>query len=633
MTRQSLTSPGSNRASVLFPVVPVQGESLLGYVLRTAEWNHLGRFGAALQALGLSCRYSRHTLSEVANGWSEFREALGIDPVALTIPWGTQPVERGRRRLGGVWLRADLIAASRRRLPPSIRPGQHDQAIWMVKHLGFCPTSWEYLIEVCPRPWCGRPLWWWGAASIDQCWHCGGRLCEVKKTSKVPPPDKPHLRWVVDLFDHREDVVERAISRVPPLFSICDATDVYELIVGLARIFHDMTGLPAQGSARETAKATANAARYILDFPRSHWDLDQGANDAQADFRTRLRCLRDHSSIASVRENAGAILDYWRTRARPNLPEVSDLPYLNLRSTARALQIEASEVNNLAKHGFLDARPTGGGNRRTHWSFRRKQVMALQARMAERLSWAAFCRITGLPQVAIEQLLNAGVLRRCEDGAVQLLYGPHHLEPNTSGSFIKQLLDAALPNLPPGWIALRDVMIGVGGRAKPWQPILSAALSGDIPGGFALSQGDRLDAISIHPLIARRLIMGGPHAVSPFGVEHSLSISRPTQIGVGDAASYLNCTAQDISWLRARGHLESVGIPAARAMYDRACVEMLGGTYISTREIAARIGLKAKDVWEGFDLIAEETTIGQGFHLRAAIEPKLAQLAGSLFEG
>lgn len=68
-------------------------------------------------------------------------------------------------------------------------------------------------------------------------------------------------------------------------------------------------------------------------------------------------------------------------------------------------------------------------------------------------------------------------------------------------------------------------------------------------------------------------------------------------------------------------------------MYDRACVEMLGRTYISTREIAARIGLKAKDVWEGFDLIAEETTIGQGFHLRTAIEPKLDELAGSLFEG
>lgn len=176
-------------------------------------------------------------------------------------------------------------------------------------------------------------------------------------------------------------------------------------------------------------------------------------------------------------------------------------------------------------------------------------------------------------------------------------------------------------------------MVGVGGRAKPWLPIVSAALAGDIPGGFALSQGNRLDAIAIHPLIARRLVMGGPHAIGPFGVAPSLSSSESTQIGVGDAASYLNCTAQDISWLRARGHLESVAIPAARAMYDRACVEMLGRTYISTREIAARIGLKAKDVWEGFDLIAEETTIGQGFHLRAAIEPKLAELAGSLFEG
>jgi len=55
-------------------------------------------------------------------------------------------------------------------------------------------------------------------------------------------------------------------------------------------------------------------------------------------------------------------------------------------------------------------------------------------------------------------------------------------------------------------------------------------------------------------------------------------------------------------------------------------VEALSVTYISTREIAARLGLKPKEVWEGFDFVVNEATIGQGFHLRAAIETKFDQL-------
>lgn len=624
--RDLTTSLDKGHATVLFPVDPVQGETLLSYVMRTAEWNHLGRFGAALQALGFSCRYSRHTLCEVTRGLGEFRDALGVHPLALATLWGVEPLEAGRRRLGGVWLRPNHIAASRRRLPPSILAGQHDQAIWMVKHLGFCPSTWELLTEVCPRRWCGRPLWWWGAPSIDQCWHCGSRLNEVKRSTKVPVSDRPPLRWIVDLFDDREEVVERAINRVPPIFSISNATDLYELIVGFARIFQDLWRLPTQGAAKDTARAAAAAARFILEFPRSHWDFEQSEMGEVSDFRIRLRSLRDHSSIASVRENAGNVLDYGRDRARPNVPEVPTLRYLNLTNTARALQIEASAVNDLVAHKFLVALSAGGGRMRKHRSFRRTQVAALQSRMVGRLSWADFCRLTGLPQVAVEQLLAVGALRRCEDDAIRFLYGPGHLERIAATSYVEQLLRVALPEAPSGWISLRDVMTGVGGRAKPWAPMLNAALEGDIPGGVARSQGDRLDALAIHPLVARRMVMGGPEVSLPFGEPPSLTSDVATHMGAGGVADYLNCTAQDISWLRARGYLRSISIPPARALYLRSDVEALSVTYITTREIAARLGLKAKEVWEGFDFVANEATIGQGFHVRAAIETKFDQM-------
>lgn len=120
--------------------------------------------------------------------------------------------------------------------------------------------------------------------------------------------------------------------------------------------------------------------------------------------------------------------------------------------------------------------------------------------------------------------------------------------------------------------------------------------------------------------------MGGPKVSLPFGEPPSLTSDTVTQMGAGGAADYLNCTAQDISWLRARGYLRSISIPPARALYLRSDVEALGVTYITTREIAVRLGLKAKEVWEGFDFVANEATIGQGFHVRAAIETKFDQM-------
>lgn len=613
--------------TMLFPIAPVQGETLVGYVMRTVEWNHLGRFGGALKVLGLSCQHTRNPLGELSDGLKEFHLALGIDAEALATLWGAEPMLAGRRRLGGVWLRPGLIASAVRRLPPSVRDRQSDQAIWMVRHLGFCPSTWELLTEVCPRRWCGRPLWWWGAAAIDQCWHCGGRLGEVKRRAKVSKADRQSLRWVADLFENREDVVQGAITKIPPLFSVADATDAYEFVVGLARMFQDLWSLPAQIPTRDAVRTTATAARYILDFPQSHWDFERAKADGdRPSFRARLRLLRDHNPIASVRINAGIALDFGRERTRIRVPAIPDTSLLSLRNAARALQVELCVVNDLVAHKFLNAVPAEGRSKRKAASFYRKQIAALQKRFSNKLSWGDFSRSTGLPKAALGQLLDAGVLRPSNDGAVRLVYGDQHLDRTSAESFLRQLMEKA-SEPREGWVALRDVMQGVGGRQKPWSRILTAAIKGEIPGGVGYPQGGRLDAISIHPMTAYRLVMGGPGAASPFAhLQSPHSKYHSCKLGVAEAAAHLNCTAQDISFLRTRGFLQSVSVPPEHASYRRQDVDELGVTYISTREMAARLGLKPKDLWQGFDLIGAETTIGQGFHVRAVIEPKLQAL-------
>lgn len=86
--------------------------------------------------------------------------------------------------------------------------------------------------------------------------------------------------------------------------------------------------------------------------------------------------------------------------------------------------------------------------------------------------------MTDLPAIAVEQLVALGLLEHRVDPAVQVLKGDRLLSATSVKAFLTRFDNVPQRYNAPGWIRLQDAFMGVGGREKPWGPVLASWLSG-----------------------------------------------------------------------------------------------------------------------------------------------------------
>lgn len=610
--------------SLLFPLSPEPGETLLGFLVRSAEHNYLPSPSPILSDLGVNLHLKGDCLGRLAEDVPLLAEVLGLSLADVHRLWGAEPLSGGRRRLGGVWLRPSMIFSSHRRLPRMFVPSGADQALWMVRNLGFCPESWELLVDRCPRPWCGRRLTWCSANSLHLCGFCGASVSEADR-QVVPRKDRRALAWLADLFVEDEERVSRSLREIPPAFVLEGATEAYELVSALVKPMRGLSRSKQAGKASNLADL-ASACRFVLDFPRSVWDLQQLDKETWHKFRSQMQLVAQYTPQTAVAREVRRILEYGHARIRsPHRPSTESI-WLTISAAARLLKVERSGVRALIDAGLLPAMKDGGGEIREHSAIPRNSVVDLDIRIRERIGWKNFCSESGLPQIAAEQLLATGLLHLKEDLAVSHLFRDRQLERDSAYSLLNMRWPSFLDEQEESnWVPLSRVMQGVGGREKPWARIIQAALNGDLPGGVRRTHLDtKLVEHCIHPITARRLIMGGPFARTPFDFQDGdLGEHWRPHLSPGETALHLNCTAQDITWLRSCKMLEPVNAKGRPTHYVRSDVEALGRELISTREIAARLGLKPVDVWQSLQNRASGGAFGQGFYERGLVEPIL----------
>ncbi|MBW8303069.1 MAG: helix-turn-helix domain-containing protein [Brevundimonas sp.] len=422
---------------------------------------------------------------------------------------------------------------------------------------------------------------------------------------------------MLGLFDDDDEVVARSMGSVPPNFELETATDLHELIYALARPMQAFRGVTDD---RVLLTDFAQACRFVRDFPRSHWDLDQLDLGVRSDFKRRLEGVFRHSRYPVVQTEVKRILEYGRPR-RPYVCRKFKQPLFDVTRAAAFLHVQRGDVRRLVAAGHLKARPMAGGKSRGHYVMRRKDVEALDAKLKARMGWREFCSNASLPTLALEQMLASGVLRPREDPAVLALFGDRQICLTHAEAFLDRFNDLPQEDAE-GWPSLKQVMWGVGGREKPWARVLDAGLTGELPGGLRRDP-DRpgFGNLKVHPITAASLIMGGPDSDSPFAFSEGDygQFLRPS-LRPGEVEAHLNCTAQDVSWLRYSGHLRPTNEKGHPTIYSRAEVEAVGRRFITTREIAARLGVKPKDVWIRLEGLRTEAQIGQGFYDRSLIE-------------
>lgn len=615
---------------LLFPVEPQPHETLLGFVVRCVERNRLGTPVTFMRAVGLELKGKGDFLNRLQAELPALAQALSMSVESLEGLWGSQPIAKGReRRLGGVWLRPALIMQSTRRVPPSINPGEPDNARWMIRPISFCSTRWEILIDRCPSKWCSKVLTWPGADSLHLCRHCGTPLSTAPRRT-IPRQYRGWLQWVMSLLDDDERLQEAAVRRVPTSFRVETATEVFELLLAFQHAFKVSKTKPIEEIIDDPEDAIDQgdwlhwvaAARFMLEYPRSHWDLLQKRDpDERAAFHHAFKRIAHNSNVPLVRSeltriNLGAGHQPRESSCRERQPS----PEMTSHTAAKELGVTPGALKQLVEAKMLMPLRSRGA-RRTISFYAAADIDALKVARSEGMSCSWFRAVAALPEMAIEQLSALGYLEFCRNPATGLLYGDRQLRADMADPILERFANLPPPPTTSSWISLSEAFMGVGGREKPWGPVLAAWLNGSLPGGLANDAVIGPPSLTISTAVARSLVMGGPTAVPWFGFQSEYyGDLRRDWLSPGETAVYLNCSAVEISFLLEKGHLHPL-VGQNRTRFARSEVENFARAWMNTREAAARLGVSPRHVWRELEAYCIRRSLGRGFHKRDELEP------------
>lgn len=607
---------------LLFPVMPAPGETLPGYLLRNVEPNFLSSIRPLLDVAGVDLTLAGNCVDKLGAVADRLYDNFCVPADAWAGLWGVESKRGGRRRLGGVWLTPGQVESGRRRVPRSHVAGEPDKAIWMVRNLGFCPATWEILVDRCPRPAC-QPLTWLSATALHDCGHCRTAVSAAKRRI-VPRAFRPALSWVVGLFgDDAEQ--ERSMKALPPLFGAQAPTDAYELVLAIARAIRVVRDPTIHGRVNFELSDVARACRYLLDHPRSHWDLHQEGGDVVSAFRARLEIQLRGSRRPEVRSDLIRVLQYgWPGKGK--IDPVWEADWLSVTEAAAMLRLERRKVRSLIDAGLLHEDSKLGGRHRIHSSLQKVRVDRLRSELTAQMPLKEFQSRTGLPRSAVEQFLGLGLLAETTSEAAKLVYRGLHIKRESAEALLNSLTAVMEAEPHDGCIPIREVMRGVGGRPKPWARLLLAALDRKLPGGLGGGPDSRFTDLTLHPVTARHLVMGGIEGGHPFAFQPGdLGEWERPEMASSEVEEFLNCTAEDVSWLRHRKYLEPLSANGEAARYAKGEVEALGRRMITTREIAARVGKPPAQLWPELQAFSAGGSLGQGFYDRGLIEPWMAE--------
>lgn len=615
---------------LLFPVEPQPNETLLGFVVRCVERNRLGTPVSFMRAVGLELKAKGDFLNRLQAELPALAQALSMPVEALHGLWGTQPpTEDRKRRLGGVWLRPALVEQTTRRAPPSIDPGEPDDARWMIRPIMFCSTRWEMLIDRCPSRWCGKALTWPRADSLHLCRHCGTPLNTAPRQT-IPRQHRGWLGWIITLFSDDEGLRQTAVRRVPTSFQVETETEVFELLlafqhafkVSAAELSEEVIDDPDYEGDQGDWRHWVAAARFMLEYPRSHWDiLQKRDSDERAAFHLAFKRIAHNSNVPIVRSElirinlgAGHLPISALCRNEPSSPEMP------AHAAAKELGVTPGALRQLVEAKMLTPRQSRGARRRINF-YAAADIDALKAARGGGMSCSRFRIGSALPEIAIEQLVALSHLAFHQNPTAALLYGDNQLRADMADPILARIYNLPLPPSADGWITLTEAFMGVGGREKPWGPILAAWLKGNLPGGLTNDAVIGPPLLSMSVAVARSLVMGGPSANPWFSFlpDHYGDLRRDW-FSPGETAAYLNCSAVEISFLLEKGHLHPLA-GQNRTRFARSEIEDFAQAWMNTREASARMGVPPKHVWRELEPYCIRRSLGRGFHKRDELEP------------
>lgn len=320
-----------NQNSLLFPPVPVFGESLIGLVSRAANDNRHQTVAPILAAAG----YPHHAHYDLTVSRAELlpnlaqvlgiaeNEVTGRAHAEIATPFRSVQVDF----MGAPVMRSDLDYRARRLAPLSLSQAPHHRAIWTHRLVPWCTETGALLIEVCP--YCNDKFRWQRAEGSASCDRCASDLRDYD-SGKADPALRALVDPVLDLLSPDPARHQPALARLHPDIQAIGRGAAFELGWALACAFGAPAGAVPRARqsklpAEKHIKTLVESARLLADWPEcvekklrvigqeaDADSLEKTVRRLRADFRPR----RSWPELSALVTNSLPDIFAWPLRVR-----------------------------------------------------------------------------------------------------------------------------------------------------------------------------------------------------------------------------------------------------------------------------------------------------------------------------
>ena len=549
-----------------------EGESLRGGIARALQlaklpnsWSFLGEFG-----LKHRNRVSIGEDPEIDLGG--IAVALGCDRGEIANRT-YQDRGNGARNFFGITVPHGSIEVQRRRFSPSFFAchGAYHLAAWELKFLPFCPVTWDLLEATCDmcktNP--GQAQGWTRTLTpVDRCDECGRELCRQRHDT-VPVDMRPALEIVRHLVGTTATDREGVYNHLPRHLQRSSPQEILNVILGLAKHL----AIPRTALKNSSLFRLHEACQAVTAWPNG---LENEAFCVSGCSPIIPQILNSYASLGAVPAQEVASREYARTSPATVVMQTSaSKNCIGLREATAIAGLSADLLKRCWEEGLVSRHYRFHGGKQLP-AFDTAELSKFAKAWKDCVGTSTIAHRWSLPNYAIEQLAQLGVL---PPSSLTLAESGLRFRSSEVAAFTAKVENRSGEIDGPA-LTLYALLQNVSGRLKPWGPMFSAIIDGEVQLFVAEGAEAWPKRAFVEASKSQKILRAALEQDTTSALKYSAHITQ------SDALEILNCSASSIAVLK---RLTPQGANPKLYLLDD--VLDLAARIMPTAEIAARLDL------------------------------------------
>lgn len=582
---------------------PIPGESLDGFVAEITAANDLMKVRRISGSGGVAHGHRPQLATTGWNNLPDLAELLEVDLSELQLrshPF-VGPDQTRRAFFGTTVHRIDLRSRERFFSPAALATSAYHRAMWQLR-LPFDTDTGELLVSTCPRATCGKVQRWRHSAGVRYCDTCVQDLSQ-QDVPRLREDLLPAYQLATGLTHTHPEKRHESLSQLSEPVQALGADMAFELLLRLVPVVEPGC------TWRSTSRLWANDPFEIASGMGKAWQVLKGWPDAILDMiAQQLAVAPVHASDG----NDGRTTDFLRLRSGAHVPvavagvirklhesidedgpngERIRLQTMDCKEASRVIGIGTGKLVPLRRQGVLTSTTIARGPLIIA-GFDRAEIENVAREIQGRCNLTAAGVALGLPYYGAEQLCALGHLTRLARPYFAARYPELQVTQGALQAFVKLISGKKTDGLG-STVPITSALRMVGGRLKPWDAIVTAMLSGDLP--FEIAGGTqplfgRIRVRKADLRIPAAELITRPGAETPLTHLIDPDFAFADRLTKRDAGEVLNLTPKQFTPL-----LASYPSNPGRTVPIEDVLR-IADQFISTTEIAERLDVTYKAV-------------------------------------